>query len=257
MPFPRRRTPEKKEGWIFCRLCDMIEKREPPLGRVPEPEPGSHPFFQVINVRKAANPPVYSQVAYDIATKIAVGTLPENTKFSGRSLMSTEYGVSQETIRRAMNLLADMGIIQIQNNSGAVVISRERATQYIDKFQSEKNTRAMKSQLRALIAERDRLNERIFDLVEKLTDLNDRFRYSDPMRNYEFTIPAGSHLIGMTVKESEFRQSTRASIVAIRSNGQINLTPGPNDRFQEGDLLVVSCSPALADEVKYFIQQRG
>ena len=114
----------------------------------------------------------------------------------------------------------------------------------------------MKSQLRALIAERDRLNERIFDLVEKLTDLNDRFRYSDPMRNYEFTIPAGSHLIGMTVKESEFRQSTRASIVAIRSNGQINLTPGPNDRFQEGDLLVVSCSPALADEVKYFIQQQ-
>ena len=171
----------------------------------------------MINVRKAANPPVYSQVAYDIATKIAVGTLPENTKFSGRSLMST---------------------------------------QYIDKFQSEKNTRAMKSQLRALIAERDRLNERIFDLVEKLTDLNDRFRYSDPMRNYEFTIPAGSHLIGMTVKESEFRQSTRASIVAIRSNGQINLTPGPNDRFQEGDLLVVSCSPALADEVKYFIQQQ-
>ena len=208
-------------------------------------------------MRKAAHPPVYSQVAYDIATKIAVGTLSENTKFSGRSLMSTEYGVSQETIRRALNLLADMGIIQIQNNSGAVVISRERATQYIEKFQSEKDTRAMKGELRALIAERNRLNDRIFDLIEKLTDLNDRFRCSDPMRNYEFTIPPDSHLVGLTVKESEFRQSTRANIVAIRSNGQINLTPGPNDRLRAGDLLVVSCSPALAGEVKYFIQRKG
>ena len=81
--------------------------------------------------------------------------------------------------------------------------------------------------------------------------------YDSSPRSIEGVGTSTAGFIGMTVKESEFRQSTRASIVAIRSNGQINLTPGPNDRFQEGDLLVVSCSPALADEVKYFIQQRG
>lgn len=206
-------------------------------------------------MRKAANPPVYSQVAYDIAAKIAAGTLGEDTRFSGRSLMSTEYGVSQETIRRALNLLADMGIIQIQNNSGAVVLSREKANQYIEKFRTDKDTRALKSELRELIAQRNRLNDQIFGLIEQLTDLNDRFRNSDPLRNYEFELLPGSPLVGKTIHEAHFRQNTNATIVAIRSGGQIILSPGPDDVLSEYDILVVACSPATVEDVKQFVSQ--
>ena len=67
-------------------------------------------------------PPIYLQVAYDIAAKIATGVLAEQERFSGRSLMSSQYGVSPETIRRALRLLSDMGIIAVQENVGSQVL---------------------------------------------------------------------------------------------------------------------------------------
>jgi len=65
--------------------------------------------------------PVYSQIALDIALRIARGELKENTKVYGRSVMSSEYGVSPETIRRAMKLLEDMKIVETKQNSGTII----------------------------------------------------------------------------------------------------------------------------------------
>lgn len=62
-------------------------------------------------MKHSDKPPVYSQVAFDIAAKIAVGELKEGDRFSGRSLMSSQYGVSPETIRRALGHLSYLGIV--------------------------------------------------------------------------------------------------------------------------------------------------
>jgi K+/H+ antiporter YhaU regulatory subunit KhtT len=203
-------------------------------------------------MRGNSNPPVYSQVAYDIATKIAKGTLKEKTKFSGRSLMSTEYRVSQETIRRALKQLADLGIVEIQA-SGAVVISQNKATGYIEKFQSSRDLLFLKKELRKLLAERDQLNQKILQHIELITDLNERFTSSDPLKNYEFEVLPNSQLIGKTIGESEFRKLTKATIVAIRSQDQINLSPDPNTIFNPYDILVVAGNPTIIERVKELI----
>jgi len=205
-------------------------------------------------MRNKATPPVYSQVAYDIATKIATGVLEENSRFSGRSLMSTEYSVSQETIRRAMKQLADMGIIEIQQSSGAIVISREKASKYIDKFKSSKDLRSLKNELRALLAQREAMDQRIMNLIEQITNLNERFIHSDPLKNYEFEILPNSKLVGKSIKDSEFRLKTQAIIVAIRSEEEIDLSPGPDTLFKPYDILVVAGSPSTVDKVRELIQ---
>mgnify|MGYP000892165127 FL=1 len=71
--------------------------------------------------------PVYAQIALDIALRISKGELKENSIVYGRSVMSSEYGVSPETIRRAMKLLEDMEIVGTKQNSGTVVLSSEKA----------------------------------------------------------------------------------------------------------------------------------
>ena len=42
---------------------------------------------------------IYAKIAMDIANRIVNGEIPEGKRLSGRSLMSSEYGVSPETIR--------------------------------------------------------------------------------------------------------------------------------------------------------------
>ncbi|WP_312640348.1 TrkA C-terminal domain-containing protein [Hydrogenoanaerobacterium sp.] len=205
-------------------------------------------------MRNNPKPPVYSQVAFDIATKIASGELAENSKFTGRSLMSTEYGVSQETIRRAFKQLADMEIISVQQNIGATVLSRKNAVEYIEKFETGKDIRSLKAELRALLDERGKVNTRIIELVNQITDLGDRFKSSDPLRNYEFEILPGSHIIGKSVRELEFWQNTEATIVAIKSEGKINLSPGPNAIFKPYDILVVAGKVDSVDKVKELVK---
>ena len=72
-------------------------------------------------------PSQYLQIALDIAGRIACGELPEGSRIYGRSVMASEYNVSPETIRRALRLLADMKVVDIQKQSGVQVLSADSA----------------------------------------------------------------------------------------------------------------------------------
>ena len=50
----------------------------------------------------------YMRIAISVAERIAAGELREGEKISGRSKLSSEYEVSPETVRRAIQLLSDM-----------------------------------------------------------------------------------------------------------------------------------------------------
>ena len=192
---------------------------------------------------------IYSKVAYDLAARIAAGELPEGAGFSGRSLMGTTYHVSQETIRRAMNILADMEIIEIRPNRGAKVISREKATEFLEKYHVGQEMHNLKAELQSLRAQRLAIDERIGELMAEILDLNERFEKSNPLRNYEFLIEDSSPLAGISIRDCEFRSHTGALIVAIKRGEQIFLSPDPDMVFQGGDTVVTAGSPTSAAHV--------
>ena len=74
-------------------------------------------------MRQAVVPSQYLQIALDLATRIAQGELTEGSRIYGRSVLASEYGVSPETIRKALRLLADMKVVDVKPQSGAVVLS--------------------------------------------------------------------------------------------------------------------------------------
>ena len=71
-------------------------------------------------MRQAVVPSQYLQIALDLATRIAQGELTEGSRIYGRSVLASEYGVSPETIRKALRLLADMKVVDVKPQSGAV-----------------------------------------------------------------------------------------------------------------------------------------
>ena len=189
---------------------------------------------------RSVNPPVYSQVAFDVASKIASGDIREGDRFTGRSLMGSQYGVSSETIRRAMRHLSDMGIISVQNNVGSTVLSQKRAREYVEQYQEDKDLRALKAELREMLAQRDALNEKINATVQRIIDLGERFWRSDRMRTYEFRVSDGP-AAGQSIGGLQFRQRTGATIVAVRSGETVLLSPSPQTVLHRGDVLVVAC----------------
>ena len=62
--------------------------------------------------------PVYQQIAIDLATKISNGKFRPGERISGRSTMAGHYNVSPETIRRAVSILEDAGVVAARPRRG-------------------------------------------------------------------------------------------------------------------------------------------
>ncbi|MEG2174251.1 MAG: TrkA C-terminal domain-containing protein [Oscillospiraceae bacterium] len=204
-------------------------------------------------MKNSSTPPVYSRIAYDIAVKIASGEIKENDRFSGRSLMSSQYGVSPETIRRALRLLCDMDIVEVRKNVGVIAISCSHAIEYVEQYKSGRDLRSMKGELQEILAQRAALDVRLVDTIEQLSDMVDRFRHSDVLRTYEFTLTDHCHAVGQSIEALRFRQSTGGTVVAVRRNGEVLLSPGPQLVLEADDVLVVACDLSHLARVSEFV----
>ena len=78
--------------------------------------------------------PRYLTIAVDIATRIASGSILEGEKLKGRSILSTEYNVSPETIRRSMSLLSDKKVVRINASSGTINTYQRIRYRFIKNF---------------------------------------------------------------------------------------------------------------------------
>ena len=116
-------------------------------------------------MRQAVVPSQYLQIALDLATRIAQGELTEGSRIYGRSVLASEYGVSPETIRKALRLLADMKVVDVKPQSGAVVLSADSARRYIENFSEDADIHSLRLQLKALLAESAEVNRRMADTV--------------------------------------------------------------------------------------------
>ena len=205
-------------------------------------------------MKLSTNVPVYAQVAYDIASQIANGKLKEGQRLSGRTILSSQYGVSSETIRRAMNLLANMNVVDIRQNVGVTVASRTLAIEYVEQYGIDNDLRGLKERLKTLTLQRNKLNEEISSLFEKIMALEERFQHSDQLRTYEFPIQPGSEAVGKTIGELKFRQKTGGTIVAVREDGEIQFSPGPQTLLHEDTISVVACNAANLSYVSELVR---
>jgi len=198
-------------------------------------------------------PPVYSQIALDIALRITRGELKENTRVYGRSVMSSEYGVSPETIRRAMKLLEDMQIVEVKQNSGVLILSAQKAQKYVERFSAQNDIRSIQKNLNELLQQQQDLCRQITVVADSIVRINEKFSQTNPFNNYEASVPTDSPRIGKTLDNLKFWQQTSATIIAIRREGKIILSPGPYAVLQPNDILIFAGDIKTIEAVNDFL----
>lgn len=200
-------------------------------------------------------PTQYLQIALDLATRIARGDLPEGSRIYGRSVMASEYSVSPETIRRALRLLADMKVVEVKPQSGAVVLSADNARRYIANFDEGADAHALRRQMKELLGQYGELNRKLSEVANALVKSRDTFASAaEPFPNYEVTVPKDSPLIGKSIGALKFWQSTGGTIVAIRRGQTVILSPGPYAELYGGDVIVLVGSPAAAEAANHLVR---
>lgn len=197
--------------------------------------------------------PVYQKIAIDIASRIADGEFLVGEKLHGRSTLAGKYNVSPETIRRAVFLLQDTRIVSVSQGSGIIVESAEKAKAFISKFQNVDSISALREDFSRILKEKEQLDLELKKSFETLLDYTVRFKPSNPFTPMEFTIPAGSNLVGKTVGETHFWQHTGATVIAVRRNGEVILSPGPYITFNAQDVFIIIGDEDAYARVRHFI----
>lgn len=199
--------------------------------------------------------PRYMNIALDIAGRICKGEYKEGDRIFGRSVLASEYNVSPETIRRAINLLEDMQVVIAKQGSGINVSSLSNAYSFVRKFQNKDTIRSLKNEIRALISQKNDVENSIKRKIDMIVDYSDRLKNSNVFTPLEIEIDDNSHLIGRTISETKFWQNTGATIIAIKRNDALVLSPGPYGGFEKGDVIFVIGGEDVIERIEKFMKE--
>ena len=198
--------------------------------------------------------PQYLRIALDLASKVASGELQETQKISGRSLLSSQYNVSPETVRKALRILADMKVVEVKEKSGVVILSADNARLFLDSFHNRQERQSLHAALQELIHQQTAIGKQMTELCDKILQAQRTPLPSDKcLPIYEVLVSDTSDKIGSTIGALRFWQATGATIVAIRRNQNVILSPGPYAEILSEDVILFVGSPASAAAVEHLL----
>ena len=147
----------------------------------------------------------YMRIAISVAERIAAGELREGEKISGRSKLSSEYEVSPETVRRAIQLLSDMRVVAVKEQSGVYVLSADNAKRYLQNFENRADLMSKRRKLRELIEEKEALNRRMGELCQSiLEDTLYPVQPAETLPTFSCRVPDGWYGIGKNLGDLRF-----------------------------------------------------
>ncbi len=181
--------------------------------------------------------PRYLQIAADVAAKIADKHYNVGDKLFARSALASQYGVSAETARRAVCILSDMQIVDTMKGSGVLVTSYENAVKFVKRHEDIETVNDLRSEILNSINRQSKENEFLKEQLNRLIDKTSRFNSINPFIPFEIIIDHTSVYLGKNLSEVNFWHNTFATVVGIKRQDSLLMSPGPYAVITDGDIL--------------------
>ncbi|HHU62732.1 MAG TPA: GntR family transcriptional regulator [Clostridiales bacterium] len=198
----------------------------------------------------------YVQIALDIAQRIVNNEFKPGERLLGRSILAGTYNVSPETIRKAVGLLQNMDVVRTSQGSGTQIHSKEMAYRFLERFNYMESVESLKIKLEKLIQEKREIDKQLEGILSQIIDYSDRLKNVTPYNLVEIKVEETSKYIGKTIAELEFWQNTGGTILAIRRDDNIIISPGPYAEILSNDVLVVVGDGNVLENVNKFLNAK-
>ena len=202
---------------------------------------------------RRTNSPAYLKIALDIASRIVNGDFIEGKKLSGRSTLVGIYNVSPETIRRSIALLQDMDVVVVEEKSGITIKSKTNAGSFLEKFKTKNEFATIKHDIYSLIEEKKELESKLENKINDLIEFATQLRNVGLIVPYESLVEPNSLIIGKTLGELNFWNNTGATIIGVKREGKLYLSPGPYLAIKNGDIIVCVGESEVIENVNNYI----
>ena len=195
----------------------------------------------------------YEEIAYDLAKRIACGELPAGSRILGRSSLAGTYQVSPETIRRAVAILHDRGVLQSIAGSGIRVVSKGMALEYLESLRARASLEDTGQELHDLLARRRELDDLVETTLEKLIHHVGTVAMGS-RRVEEVTVKAASWAAGRTLGEIRLRSRTGATAIAVVHREQEYFSPGSDITLNAGDVVTFIGSESARERARGLLE---
>ncbi|CAK1226007.1 TrkA C-terminal domain-containing protein [Fructobacillus cardui] len=196
--------------------------------------------------------PRYHQIAQEIAEHIVNKQFLVGEKLHARSTLAATFGVSAETARKAISVLADLDIVKPVHGSGVEVLSREKAREFLDQAKESRDLQTTHSEIKGLIAKQKEDLANLDEAFSLILDQTQRVRKNNPMSPYEFIPEADSPMLNQSIGSLNIWQNTGATIIAILHEDEIILSPGPYANIMPGDTIYFVGSDKTVEAIHQF-----
>lgn len=198
--------------------------------------------------------PKYQVIADDIAAKIVEKKYIVGEKIYARSSLASQYSVSSETARRAIAVLQDLNIVEATKGSGVVIVSYENAANYIQRLQGVKSIHDLQRQLTNSIDKQIEELKQFQDTLDEMVNRTSRFQSINPFIPFQIDINENCPYLSKNVGEINFWQQTGATIIGIKKDHELIVSPGPYATLSAGDTLFFIGKDECYSNVKQFLQ---
>lgn len=194
----------------------------------------------------------YQEIAIDIAHSIMMGEYREGVKIHGRSTLAGRYKVSPETIRRAIAVLQNVGVVVVSQGVGITVTSKAMAEKFVKSYNQKGEIQVFVEDLKKLMDQRRETDLKIESHLNKFLGYTDRLmsRWLDVG---EIEIGKDSPAIGLTLRELKVRERTGTTIVAVVRDGFEQFSPEAGFVLRAEDVLLAAGSPEGQEKLKLIL----
>jgi len=196
--------------------------------------------------------PRYRKIAYQMAQKIADNEYTVGSKLHARSTLSAAFGVSSETARKAVSVLADLQIVKPIHGSGVEVLSREKAKAFLNQAQETLDIQSIHTQINTLIANQKQEIKSLEDSLALLFEQTQRIQRHSTLSPYELELRDESQKFGQSIGSLTLWQTTGTTIVALLHNDELVVSPGPYAVIERGDTLYFVGNETAVQAVQNF-----
>lgn len=202
---------------------------------------------------KQTKTPNYIKIAVDIAHRIINNEFLEGEKITGRTTLVSIYNVSPETIRRSLALLKDMNVVTVNEKSGIIINNKNAAKEFLYKFKTKSDFTNLNNETFDLIKMRKEIDNKLEKNITSIIEFATQLRNVGSIIPFENIVKKDSIAVGKSIGELNFWHNTKATIIAVKRDGNLFLSPGPYFIINTDDIIVYVGDDSVLENVKNYI----
>jgi len=181
--------------------------------------------------------PRYQQIAVAIAERIVESRYQVGQKIHARSTLASNFNVSPETARKAINVLVDLEIMDVRHGSGAYIASKEKAQAFVEQYQDVQSIQEIRQDILDSVERQQQELDNFSDLLNTLVQQTKKVHHMSPFVPFELQLTEQAQHLEKSINELNIWQATGATIIAIQTTEELLLSPGPYAKFSAGNTI--------------------